>query len=280
MSQRTSSRLWAILSIGIAVIAGMGLLLALLGRETNAPAPTITPINPTPSNDPVVASVDGHSIRYSFWMEAVLLDQVISGLAGQPASTPDETLQRLINEKLVLQSSPPEQGPTAHQIEERIAALEQTWGIDDAIVMTALVEAGLDRAAFERAVGQLLAVQAGLEALQSQGHDTEAWLKEQRASAEIVLNEEFVNVAAPAISTAQSPIATLATSPLPVPTIDSPVALPTPVSAIETLAPTPALVLPEIAPDFTLERAGGSTLALAEQLAQGPVVLVFFQRCG
>jgi len=33
------------------------------------------------------------------------------------------------------------------------------------------------------------------------------------------------------------------------------------------------------APDFTLGRPDGSAFALAEQLAQGPVVLVFFQRC-
>ena len=83
---------------------------------------------------------------------------------------------------------------------------------------------------------------------------------------------------APVLPSAQSPMATLVTSPLSVPTIESPIASPTPAPAPET--PTPALTLPEVAPDFTLERAGGGTLTLAEQLAQGPVVLVFFQRCG
>lgn len=278
MNQRVISRLWAVLGLGVAVLAGLGLLLAFLGREPSAPAPTITPITPTPSEDPVVASVDGHPIRYSFWMETILLDQVMSGLAGQIAPTPDETLQRLINEELTLQAFPPEQEPTMDQVEARIAALEQTWGVDDAAVVTALVEAGLDRAAFERATRRLLAVQASLEALQSRGHDTKSWLEEQRASAEIVLNEEFENMAAPVLPSAQSPIATLVTSPLSVPTIESPIASSTPAPAPET--PTPALALPEVAPDFTLERAGGGTLTLAEQLAQGPVVLVFFQRCG
>ena len=280
MNQRIASHLWAVLGIGVVVIAGLGLLLAFLGREPSAPALTISPITSPPPDDPVVASVDGHPLRYSFWMEAVLIDQVMSGLAGQPAPTPDETLQRLINEELVLQAFPPEQEPTASQIEARIAALEQTWGMDDAAVVTTLVEAGLDRAALERATGRLLAVQASLEALQSQGYDTQAWLEEQRASAEIVLNEEFENVAALALPGAQSPIATLVTSPLPAPTIESPVASPTPAPAPELPTPTPTLVLPEAAPDFTLERAGGGTLTLAEQLAQGPVVLVFFQRCG
>jgi peroxiredoxin len=40
------------------------------------------------------------------------------------------------------------------------------------------------------------------------------------------------------------------------------------------------LAVPEVAPDFTLERSGGGSLTLSEQLAQGPVVLVFFQRGG
>ncbi|MCK4450882.1 MAG: hypothetical protein KAX26_09850, partial [Anaerolineae bacterium] len=221
MNQRVISRLWAVLGVGVAGLAGLGLLLAFLGREPSAPAPTITPATPTPSEGPVVVSVDGRPIRYSFWMETILLDQVMSGLAGQPAPTRDETLQRLINEELALQAFPPEQEPTVDQVEARIAALEQTWGVDDAAVVTALVEAGLDRAAFERATRRLLAVQASLEAvqasleaLQSRGHDTKSWLEEQRASAEIVINEEFENAAAPGLSSAQSPIATLVTSPL------------------------------------------------------------------
>lgn len=266
MSQRTSSRMWAILGIGIAVVAGLGLLLVFLGRGPGALAPMTTAALSTLADDPVMASVNGHPIRYSIWMEAVLLDQVMSGLAGQPAPTPDETLQRLINEELVLQAIPPEQEATAEQVEAQIAALERTWGVDDAAVVRALVEAGLDRAAFKRAVGRLLAVQVGLEALEDRGYDTTAWLEEQRASAEILI---FEDVAVPALPIPQPPIATLATSPIPIP-----------VPAIETSSPTPALAIPEIAPDFTLERAGGGTLTLSGQLARGAVVLVFFQKCG
>ncbi len=269
MSQRNSSRLYAVLGVGIAMIAGLGLLLTFLGHESSAPTPTTTSVIPTPPDDPVVVSIDGHPIGYSFWMEAVLLDQVMSGLAGQTAPTPDETLQRLINEELILQTVPPEQEPTADQIKTWIAALEQAWGVDDAAVVTALEEVGLTRTAFERAVGRLLAVQAGLEALQGQGYDTATWLEEQRASAEIVLNEESKNAAVPALPGAQSPIVSPATSPIP-----------TAMPAAEMPAPTPAPVLPEVAPDFTLERAGGGSLTLTEQLAQGPVVLIFFQRCG
>ena len=280
MNQRIPPRVWAVLGVGIAVVAGLGLLLAFLGREPGEPSPMITPAVPTPSDDPVVASVDDRPIQHSFWMEAVLLDQVMSGLSGQPAPTPDETLQRLVNEELVLNDSPPDQEPTAEQIEARIIALEQAWGVDDDAVVTALERVGLTRAAFERAVGRLLAVQAGMEALESQGHDTTAWLEEQRARAEIVIHEEFKDVPVPSIPVAQSPIETPPTSPLPAPTTESPVPSPAPVPATETLSPTPALAIPEIAPDFTLERSGSGSLTLSEQLAQGPVVLVFFQRGG
>jgi hypothetical protein len=283
MGQTPSHRVWAVLGVGIAVVATLGALLTFLGRGPGEPA-VIPSAIPTPTDDPVVASIafDQHSrtVRHSFWQEAVLLDQLMSGLAGQPAPTADETLQRLINEELVLHTFSPEQESTTAQIEARITALEQAWGVDDAAVTTALENVGLSRAAFERAVGRLLAVQAGLEALQSQRYDTTAWLEEQRAKAEIVVNPEFKNISLPAIPVARSPIATAPTSPLPAATTESPLPSPTPVPATEIPPPTPAPAIPEAAPDFTLERAGGGALTLSEQLARGPVVLVFFQRCG
>jgi len=246
----------------------------------------ITPAIPTPSDDPVLASIvlnqDTHSIRYSSWQEAVLLDQVMSVLAGQPALTPDETLQRLIDEELVLHAIPPE-APTTAQVEAQIAALQQTWGVDDATVVAVLEQVGLTRATLEQAIGRSLTVQASLDALQSQGYDTTAWLEEQRASAEIVLNEEFkeeFKVVVPYVPVAQSSIATPATSPLPVPATETPVPSPILAPATEMPPPTPALAIPKVAPDFTLQRSGGGTLTLSEQLAQGPVVLVFFQSGG
>ncbi len=264
MSQQASSRIWAVIGIGIAVIAVLGLLLAFLGRGLGPLAPMITPAVPTPPDDPVVASVNAHAIHYSFWTELVLLDQVLSGLAGQPAPSPGETLQRLINEELVLEAFSPEQAPTEEQIEAWIAALEQTWGVDDAAVVTALERVGLTRAMFEREIGRLLTVQAGLEALQSQGYDATAWLEEQRASAEI---QVFPDVAMPVASGFQSPIAMAGISPIPTPSTETP-------------PPTPAIAVSKVAPDFTLEQSGGGMLTLSEQLAQGPVVLVFFQSGG
>jgi cytochrome oxidase Cu insertion factor (SCO1/SenC/PrrC family) len=56
------------------------------------------------------------------------------------------------------------------------------------------------------------------------------------------------------------------------------VSVPTSVPADEPVSPLRTSAL-ETAPDFTLEQSDGSAFTLSEQLAQGPVVLVFFQRC-
>lgn len=275
MNQEISPRVWIWLGVGVVVIAGLGLLLALLSRGPGAPSPIATSAIPTPSDEPIVASVNGRPIKHAFWMEAVLIDQVMSGLSGQPVPTPEETLQRLINEELILSAIPLEQALTAEQVEAQIATLEQAWEVSDVAVVTALEKAGLNRTVFEQTIRRLLAVQAGLETLRGQGHDITSWLDEQRASARIVINEKFESVAVPYTSSFQSPLqsppATLTTSPIPTPT---------PVPATKPPPHTPALALPEVAPDFTLQRVGGGEFTLAEQLSQGPVVLVFFQRCG
>lgn len=67
-----------------------------------------------------------------------------------------------------------------------------------------------------------------------------------------------------------SPQASVATS--------APIPSPMTAPATEPPSPLPTLASKD-APDFTLERSDGSAFTLSEQLAQGPVVLVFFQRC-
>lgn len=284
MDQEPTPRLWIAFGVSIVVMLGLALLLVFLGREPSISTPTISPTRPAGSDEnPIVASVNGYPIRYSIWFRAALLDQVLSGVAGQPAPTSDETLQRLVNEELVLQAFPPEQAATSDQVEEYIAELENDWGVDDEAVVAALRSAGLIRADLERAIGRLLAVQAGLEVLQGQGYETEAWLEEQRASAEISISSAFEGAEVPYISGIQSPLQ----SPLARPAA-SPISTPTPALAAAALRSEPTPSPPpsvdreplEIAPDFTLERARGEKLTLSDQLAQGPVVLVFFQKCG
>jgi len=290
MSQKSSSRIWIIAGAGCLLLAVLLVMVASLGENPDTLAqatippstasptslpPTKTPApepSPTPTEevrpDPVVASVGGYSITHSVWREAVLIDHVVSGVGELDAPPPNTVLQRIISEELLLRAFPPEQTPTKEQVEERIALMEQALGVTDAAMVDALEAVGLDRAAFERAISRVLIVQAAMEALDSQGHNLMAWLREQRDGADVLI---FEDEAVLDITGAQAAIATqVASSPLPTP-------LPTP-----TRAPLSALALgvAEQAPDFTLEQTGGGTFTLAEQLAEGPVVMVFFQKCG
>lgn len=210
------------LLLGVVILAAGGvtiLLLALKGGPADLPALTARPLpEPTPSALPVpiAASVNGVSISYAEWEEAFLIDQVMSGIASQPAPTAADALQRLINEELLLQPMPSQNAPEPAEIEHYIAALEGVWGVEDAAVSEALERVGLSRARFEQTVGRLLSVQSALESLAEQGYDQEQWLEEQRAVATI---EVAAGLAAPSISTALAatamPRATAATEHLP-----------------------------------------------------------------
>jgi hypothetical protein len=283
MNQDSKPRLWATFGVSITALIGLGLLMVFLSRGPGAPTPMVASPVPTIDEDPTVASVNGRTIKRSSWMQAALLDQVMSGIAGQPAPTSDETLQRLINEDLLLSAFPPEQPPTTEQIEAQIVRLENSWNVTDDAVMLALDNVGLDRPAFVQAIGRLLIVQAGLDALQAQGYHISTWLQEQRTSAEIVFDAELDSVVAaqlPASPTPpQTPLSTATLSPIPTP---MPTPMPLPQAALSPLSPPtpPVQAIPEIAPDFTLAQTSGGSFTLSEQLAQGPVVLVFFQKCG
>lgn len=237
---------------GVAV-AVLLLVAAMLSREAAQTAPLPATSVPTSPADPAVATINGQPIGRNFWAEAVLMDQVMSGLAGVSAPAPEETLERLINEVLLIQAAPAQQTPTDEEVEARIAALEEAWGVGDEQVVAALAAVGLEREALVRSVTRLLVVQRAQGALEAEGTSIEDWLVREREQAQIVIYRERMQV-----------------NFLPVPPTAYPSALPT---------PTPELSLSSEL-DFTLERAGGGTFTLLEQLTRGPVVLVFFQRCG
>ena len=292
MHRKTLNRIGVLLGVVILVVGGVTiLLLALRSRPADSPALTAAPLpEPTPSASaaPVAASVNGVSISYAAWEEAVRIDQVMSGIASQPAPTAADTLQRLINEELLLQLAPPQDALDTGEIERHIAALEGVWGVEDAAVNEALERVGLSRAVFERTVGRLLSVQSALESLAEQGYDQEQWLEEQRAVAAI---EVSAGLAAPSISaapmTTAAPRATAASvvadTPLPATPTLAPSSTPSPSPSVAAEVSTPLTVtsatpLAGVAPDFTLIGAHGIQVTLSEQLARGPVVLVFFQR--
>ena len=211
LSEAGQSRVW---TIGGAIgIAAIGMFLLLRGLAPPAQEPQVVDQVPTaglsptltaqatppyvPDDDPVVAVVDDHEILYTTWLDAILIDQVLSGLAGQPAPAPEETLERLIDETLVLRSAPGGDLPTATEVEESIVQLESTWGVTDEAVTEALEHAGLSRAKFERSVVRILSVQARLDVLRSKGEDVATWLADQRSSARILIADDLSTLTPP-----------------------------------------------------------------------------------
>ncbi len=242
---RISTTRWiSVLATGGVALLMLILVIGILGQGASRMAPPVPSATPSPA-DPPVALVDGQPIGRNFWAEAVLLDWAMSRLAGVPAPSPEETLDRLINEVLVLRAAPPQPAPIRDEVEAQIEALEQAWGVSDEQVVTTLGQVGLGRDSLERAVARFLVVQRAQTALEAQGVSIPEWLTRERSRARVVIYREQMRVSfqfpAPAVT------------------------------------PTPEVVQ---APDFTLERAGGGALTLSDLMRQGPVVLVFFQRCG
>jgi hypothetical protein len=220
--------------------------------------------------DQPVAVVNGEEIARNTWLEAVLVDHVVSRLAGIPTPAPEETLERMINGTLVLQEAPSIEPPSDAELERYVEGLERTWNISDAQLTLLLERVGIGRSALKATISRLLVIQRAQESIDTGEEAFNDWLSRQREDAEIEIYEERASIGNLTLVVEQAfeDVAQLPAS-SPTPPID-----PTP-------TPSPAaVVVPEVAPDFTLERANGEMLTLTQQLAEGPVVLVFFQKCG
>ena len=252
----------------VAVMAAAGCALLLLaavmistGREIGQPSDTAELPTPTVPPSETVATVNGEPINHSDWLKAVLVDQVLSGLAGVVPPTPEDTLDRLINERLVINAVEPDE-PSAQQIEATITEMVDSWNVDDGQVTLALEQVGLGWESFENAVARVLVIQQGQEILLSRGHTPEHWLAGERAGAAITIFHDRLTINDLASETPE------------IPSEVNPETVPIP----ET--PTEEATGITLAPDFTLRQVGAGDFTLSQQLSQGTVVLVFFQKCG
>lgn len=250
MEQKPTTPWAAVAAAGGVAIALLLLVILLITHESRPPA--VTPS----AGEEAAAVVNGQIISHNLWLEAAAVDVVMSRLAGVPEPTAEESLERLINGTLILQAVPQEP-PSASEVEAYLGNLEASLSIGDEKLVAALREVGLERAALERTIGWLLMVQQAQQALQAQGVAVEDWLAQARDEADIQVNRE-------GLGTGNTPTLTAVSVP------------PTPVPSPQ---PTATPLLP-LAPDFSLVRTDTGMFTLSTHLARGPVVLVFFQRCG
>lgn len=257
------SRVWTMMAVAL-VTAGLLFIALYLGPRLAVPEPTpesspaaVGPSLP-PEADPamseVVARVDGYTITRSYLSGMVRLNKVLEALSGASALDERETLQRLVAWHVILQRASAENEPNDEQVQSYISTLQREWKVSEETMGERLLDGGVDRAFLEETIQRLLAVSAAVETLENEGHTLSQWLRERERAADIWIREDLVD----AVGGDGEESAFLWT--------------PTPTRASRTQ-------VPEHAPTFTLERAGGGSFTLDEGLAKGPVVLVFFERC-
>jgi peroxiredoxin len=283
---------------GLALAGIVGLLL-LMGRLSAPPEPTPTPIPVTPTatvsptsgaptvssvpgtatptievaatatpadtSAPVVARVDGVPITEADWRMATLLDSVMSRLAHQPMPSAEETLQRLINEILVLREAGLETArPSVGEVEARIRLVQMRWGLDDEQLVSALESNGLTRQDLSGRVARLIMVERGMEVLAARYPDLDAWLARARTDSEIALFRPLQSVAAAMTPVAPAPAAAPSAAVTSVPA-------PSPAVAQATAAAQPQAQ----APDFSLAGLDNRVVRLSD-LRGRPVLLNFW----
>lgn len=267
---RRIQTLLIVLAVAVVAVAGLLLLMSQLATSPTASVadsrPTLSAQTPVATNtsglpglDEAVATVNDQIITQQAWQQATRLDAVMSQLASQPIPTAEETLDRLVNEIIVLAAAaaPPQVTTTA--IEARIQTLETGWNITDEALVAALAKADLTRSDLTDRVAHLIQVEAALNQLATTETDLNAWLSQARASAEIGLyrplltertttpSEQTQTVAEP--ESEASPLPPGAPAPLPIfaPPADM------------AVSPYPQ----NAAPDFTLAQLKGEPLTLS-----------------
>jgi peroxiredoxin len=243
-----------------ALLGAVLLLAGLLLVFAQPPIPVATPdlaASPTPY---VVATVDGKPVLLSEWQEAVAVDQAMSALTGQPFPSPDETLDRLINERLVLREADSAGIPRAKTSEAEdwlTAIFLPRWNLDPGMLEQTLDQVGLKRAILvDKIIPRLLRVQAALDQIPPEGEGG-AWVSDLRRQAQVELLDNLYAL------------------PLPTPAgaVDEPPSASEPSISSPTL-PNSGPQVGDLAPDFGLGTVDGTTIRLTD--LRGQLVLLNF----
>lgn len=236
---------------------------AVIASACASQSPALSPESATSPAVEWVARVNDEGITREEWERALALDRAMSALAGQPAPDAEAVLQRLVNERLVLQRvSAGRALPSVEAAEARLRLLLARWNASEAQLEAVLSEHRLHRADVVAAIRRLLLVE---EALRQVGDAAavERWLAEQRRQARIGL---LVSFSAPRVPTPQARAVAPPTPLVLAPPSPTPVQTPL-VLAAQSTAPTPTSAprLPKNpAPDFVLPSVDGRNVALSD----------------
>jgi hypothetical protein len=121
---------------------------------------------------------------------ATALNKVLSEFAGQESLSRGETLQRLINQEILLQGTPLENELTDHDVAEYIGGMQTAWDVDEATMLSRLAAVGIERDFLERTVHRLLSVQAAVESVESEGQSVSEWLVKLEEDADITIYDD------------------------------------------------------------------------------------------
>lgn len=275
----------------IAVSIAVAALLASCASQATPQAASPLPAMPQTAEfmSDAVASIDGEPIAREEWQRALALDQAMSALAGQPSPTPEEALQRLINERLVLREARAAGlAATSDQALARLQHLLRLWRRDEQALDATLAQHRLSRSEVLDAMRRLLIVEKYLATLGSP-EDADRWMGERRQRAKIGLYVSFSVPPPPSVLAdaakrpPQTPLVLMpnarskpdftppTSSDLDQASTPSPAASP---ELVPAATPAPAARPENPAPDFTLSDLDGRPVTLSQ--LRGRVVVLNF----
>jgi len=217
----------------------------------NCSVPEIESTVANTATEQIVATINEQAISALAWQQTTQLDALMSQLARRPVPTAEETLDRLVNETLILQAVST-QAVNEADVNAKLTALTSQWQLSDQAIAQALQAVGLSQADLANRVRHLLQVESALQQLSTDQADVNTWLAQTRASAKIGLYNAMDNATA---------------------------AIPTSTPRQELPAPPPDLAVSpnegNVAPDFTLTKLDGQPVTLSN-LRGKPTLINFW----